>query len=345
MASGVLRRLLRAAVCLCALGLARTAGAQAAPPKPLTLGRITLAGYLQLDYLTPIEGPRVQPPLDDPLVEDETVVDVARARVSASGQLGSRVTWLVMGDFAALPENVLRDASVTVRLAPAASVRLGQYSIPFSFERKTSAAVIETIDRSILGTALTPSRDLGVTVFSPAPIRGWFMYWGSVIAGAGANTPDNNGARDLVGRVAIRPPQAKGLSIGVNGETGKQPVGDRRRAGIDVSYEHGPVRLVVEALSQSIDGAIERDTRGYYVLGVWHRPAASPRPWFAGYELATRWVDVDDDADLLTSHTLQFGGNYYVTPQIRLMNNLVLPIGNDQPRTRTRWWSRLQVVF
>jgi hypothetical protein len=81
------------------------------------------------------------------------------------------------------------------------------------------------------------------------------------------------------------------------------------------------------------------------VLGVWHRPAASPRPWFAGYELATRWVDVDDDADLLTSHTLQFGGNYYVTPQIRLMNNVVLPIGNDQPRTRTRWWSRLQVVF
>jgi hypothetical protein len=335
------RRLLRAAVCVCALGLARSAGAQAAPPKPLTLGRITLAGYLQLDYLTPIEGPALHPLVDD----DHTDVDVARARVSATGAVGSRVTWQVMGDFAALPENVLRDASITVRLAPAASVKLGQYSIPYSLERMTSAAVIETIDRSILGTSLTPSRDLGLTVFSPSPIRGWFMYWGSVIAGAGANTPDNNGAKDLVGRVAIRPPQAKHLSIGVNGETGRQPIGDRRRAGVDLSYERGPVRLVVEALSQSIDGAVHRDTRGYYVLGAWHRPAASPKPWFAGYELVTRWVDVDDDADLLTSHTLQFGGNYYVTPQIRLMNNLVVPVGDDQPRTRTRWWTRLQVVF
>ena len=88
-----------------------------------------------------------------------------------------------------------------------------------------------------------------------------------------------------------------------------------------------------------------RDTTGYYVFGVWHRPAKDPTPWYAGYELAARWVDVDDDADLLTTHALQFGGNYYVTPQVRIMNNLVVPVGDDHPRPRTRWWSRVQVVF
>jgi Phosphate-selective porin O and P len=339
------RRLFRAALCVFVLAIARTAGAQAAPPKPVSFGRVTLAGYLQLDYLTPIEAPQPDHLVSDPLIEDQTIVDVARARVSAAGAIGSRVTWQVMGDFAALPENVLRDAAITVRLAPAAAVKLGQYSIPYSLERTTSTTTLEVIDRSVMGTLMTPSRDIGLTVFSPRPIRGWLSYSASIINGSGQNRADDNRAKDFVGRVTVRVPRVKGLTVGVNGEAGEQPLGDRDRAGVDLSYERGPFRVVVEALSQSIDGAVHRDTHGYYVLGVWHRPAASAKPWFAGYELVTRWVDVDDDADVLTSHTLQFGGNYYVTPQIRLMNNLVVPVGNDQPRTRARWWSRLQVVF
>jgi phosphate-selective porin len=336
-----LRRLVLGVVCLAPLLATSGAGAQSAPPTPITIGKVTLAGYLQMDYLGPLES-------DKPGVVSEApaTFKIARARVSLVGNLGPRVTWVVMSDLASPGDaSVLRDASITVRLAPAASVRFGQYTIPYSLERITSTAVLEVIDRSVMGTSMTPSRDIGVTVFNPAPIHGWLSYSASVINGAGYNTPDDNDAKDLVGRVVARVPHVRGLAMGVNGERGEQPIGNRRRYGADVNYEHGPFRVAVEALAQTIDMLSERETTGYYVLGVWHHPAAKPTPWFAGYELAARFVDVDDDAGALTSHTLQFGGNYYITPQVRVMNNLVVPVGDDQPHPRTRWWSRVQVVF
>jgi phosphate-selective porin len=337
----LLKRLARGVVCLGPLLATSTAAAQSAPPRPITIGTVTLGGYLQMDYLGPLE--REEPGV---VSEAPATFKVARARVSLVGAFGPRVTWVVMSDLASLgDESVLRDASITVRLAPAASVRFGQYTIPYSLERTTSTAVLEVIDRSVMGTNMTPSRDIGVTVFNPKPLRGWLSYSASVINGAGDNTPDDNGAKDLVGRVVVRVPRVKGLALGVNGERGEQPIGARRRYGADVNYEHGPFRLAAEALAQTIDAITERETTGYYLLGVWHHPAAKPTPWFAGYELAARFVDVDDDADYLTSHTLQFGGNYYITPQVRVMNNLVVPIGDDQPHPRTRWWSRVQVVF
>ncbi len=47
----------------------------------------------------------------------------------------------------------------------------------------------------------------------------------------------------------------------------------------------------------------------------------------------------------LTMRGLQFGGNYYITPQVRVMSNLLVPFGDDQPVNKVRWWSRLQVWF
>ena len=67
--------------------------------------------------------------------------------------------------------------------------------------------------------------------------------------------------------------------------------------------------------------------------------------YYAGYELAARFVDVDDSTGQLTMRGLQFGGNYYITPQVRVMSNLLVPLGDDQPVNKVRWWSRLQVWF
>jgi hypothetical protein len=339
-------------VCLALLMAARPASAQSAPPRPIMFGRVVLSGYLQMDYQGALED---EPSDGEPAggesgagqaADTESTFSVRRARAGLSGALGKRVTWTLVADLASLPdEAILRDAAVTVRLTPAASIRVGQYTIPFSLERITSTTVLAVIDRSVIGTSLSPSRDVGVTVFSPQPIRGWLTYAASVIHGAGANRADNNDGKDVVGRVAVRVPRVEGLSIGVNGESGEQPLGDRRRHGADISYVRGPFQLAVEAVSQTIGGAMRHETSGYYLFGVWHRPAAQSRRWFAGYELAARWLDVDDDARALTSRGLQLGGNYYVTPQVRIMNNLIVPVGDHQPYPRTRWWSRLQVVF
>ena len=68
-------------------------------------------------------------------------------------------------------------------------------------------------------------------------------------------------------------------------------------------------------------------------------------PHYAGYELAARYVNVDDDAEALTSHQVQAGGTYFVTPALRVQSNLVIPFGDDQPHHAVRWWSRLQFNF
>lgn len=228
-------RLARAVLCACVLAAARTAAAQSAPPPPITVGRLTIAGFVQADYLGTLEDES-----DGEPAELVTGFEIARARLGVSGDLGPRVSWTLIGDFARLVDDaVLRDAAIVIRLAPAIAVRVGQYTIPYSLERTTSTTTLEVIDRSVMGTLMTPARDMGLTVFSPKPIRGWLTYSASIINGSGQNQPDDNGAKDVVGRVTVHVPRVKGLRVGINGATGEQPVGDRHRGGVDVNYEFG----------------------------------------------------------------------------------------------------------
>ena len=81
------------------------------------------------------------------------------------------------------------------------------------------------------------------------------------------------------------------------------------------------------------------------MIGAYKHRAAHGTPHYAGYELAARYVDVEDDGVALESHQVQAGGTYFVTPPLRVMSNVVLPIGDDQPRHAVRWWSRFQFNF
>ena len=99
-----------------------------------------------------------------------------------------------------------------------------------------------------------------------------------------------------------------GLSVGVNGQPAPSQRATARRAGFDAAYDRGPIRLVVEAVTQSYDCETRREASGYYVLGVWRRPATKPTSLYAGYELAARFVDVEDNARVAMSKTLQLVG-------------------------------------
>ena len=99
-------------------------------------------------------------------------------------------------------------------------------------------------------------------------------------------------------------------------------------------------------MAQRRDYATTLDTAGFSVIAALQASRrAQPTPHYAGYELGARYVDVDDDAITLESHQLQAGGTYFVTPQLRVQSNVVMPIGDDQPRHVVRWWSRLQFNF
>ncbi len=331
-----------ALVCVvCVAWLAPAPGlAQSASPPPVKVGPLTVSGYLQLDSQTVLEerSSAAEPP---------ATFSIPRARFVVSGELAPRLTWVVQADFSNLGNDgrVLRDAYVSFAATRAFGIRFGQFVAPFSLERLTSTSRLEVIDRSVIGTSLSASRDYGVMLYSPQPIRGWLTYYGAVVNGAGQNRLDDNDAKDVVGRAAVLVPGVPGLSVGVNGTAGTQPTGDRTRAGLDVSYERPAYRFVVETVRQTLDGSTRRETEGVSLLAVYRRAAAPRRPHYAGFEIVGRYVHVDDSGGALTTDNLQFGGNYFVTPQVRVMNNLVVPFGDDQPRNAVRWWTRVQFLF
>lgn len=321
------------------LAAATPAGAQAAPPPPITIGGITIGGYIQADAIFS-EG------VDDDSEPAGTFV-IPRARVGLSGDITSKVSWTVVGDFANLTSDgrILRDAYVQFTANPQFAVRFGQMVMPFSLERLTGYTKLEVIDRSVIGTAMAPSRDMGLMVFNVRPWRGWITYGAAIINGTGQNRADDNSAKDLVGRIVTRVPRVSHLSLGVNAQTGAQAAGDRHRVGVDLNYEAREYRIAVEHVSQRRDYATTLDTAGFSVIGGYKHRAKQPTSHYAGYELGARYVDVDDDAITLTSHQLQAGGTYFVTPALRVQSNVILPIGDDQPRHAVRWWSRLQFNF
>jgi hypothetical protein len=314
--------------------------AQAGPPPPITIGAVTISGFVQADGIFTHGGDAGgQEPLD--------TFAIPRARVGLGGDITPKFSWYLQGDFANLTNDgrVLRDAWLQYTGSPQFAVRFGQLVAPFSLERLTSYQKLELIDRSVIGSFLAPSRDMGLMVFNPRPWRGWLTWAGAVINGVGQNKADDNDAKDVVGRVATRLPGVTGLTLGVNAQTGEQPQGTRDRVGVDLNLEGRQYRVAVERVQQRRRYETTIDTGGYSVIGAFKHPAGHPTTHYAGYEVAARYVDVVDDAVALTSQQVQAGGTYFVTPYLRVMSNVVLPIGEDQPRHATRWWSRLQYNF
>lgn len=329
---------------LVALVPAAPAAAQDSTPPPVQVGKLTFSGFVQVDAIVAADESAAE---GSGGLEPPDTFAVPRARIGVGGAPTSKVTWYVAGDFANVSSDgrVLRDAYLQFTANPQFAVRFGQMVAPFGLERLTTFTKLELIDRSVIGASLAPSRDLGLMVFNVQPWRGWITYGAAIINGTGQNRVDDNDAKDLVGRVASRVPRAPHLTVGVNAQTGEQAAGTRRRYGVDLNYEAKAYRIAVERVAQQRDYATRVDTAGISIIGAYRHRARQATPHYAGYELAARYVDVEDDGEALTSHQLQAGGTYFVTPALRVQSNLVLPIGDDQPRHAVRWWSRLQFNF
>ncbi len=326
---------------------ATPSAAQDSTPPPASVGRVTISGFIQADA---VFAPSSRPTNDGPGNDEGEAPDsfsIPRARVALSGGITSKVSWNLQGDFANLTNDgrVLRDAYLQFTANPQFAVRFGQMVVPFSLERLTTYTKLELIDRSVIGASMVPSRDIGLMFFNIKPWRGWITYGAAIINGTGQNRADDNNAKDVVGRIAAKVPHVEHLTVGVNAQSGEQAQGRRHRLGVDLNYEATQYRIAVERVSQRRDYATTIDTAGFTVIGAYKHPARHLTPHYAGYELAARYVDVEDDAVALQSHQVQAGGTYFVTPTLRFQSNVVLPIGDDQPRHTLRWWSRLQFNF
>jgi len=96
------------------------------------------------------------------------------------------------------------DAYVEFAKFPAAILRIGQYKVPFGLQELTSDTRQEFVDRSIVNSKFTPSRDIGLMLYGNA----WdkkFGYQVGLFNGSGQNNPQEDQKEMYAARVWIDP--------------------------------------------------------------------------------------------------------------------------------------------
>jgi phosphate-selective porin OprO/OprP len=98
----------------------------------------------------------------------------------------------------------LTDAYVEFAKFPAATLRVGQYKVPFGLQELTPDTKQEFVDRSIVNAKFTPSRDIGLMLLGYAWERK-FGYQVGLFNGAGQNNPQEDQKEMYAARVWIDP--------------------------------------------------------------------------------------------------------------------------------------------
>jgi phosphate-selective porin len=227
-----------------------------AAPSVTSSRAFKLSGYTQVLYTAPRDG------VDG--------LAIRRSRFTLTGDLLKNVRFKATVDLVKSP--ILIDAQVDFILHEAASIRVGQFKVPFSLEMTTSSGELDLVNRSQPVNKLSPSldingggRDIGAVVFGKAA---FLEYTLGLFNGAGANKADTNDAKDLAGRLIVHP--LSFLSLGASFYDGSYAASPgsasfvRDRVGVDLALIHGPVSLKADFI-QAEDGDTLR--RGWYVQG------------------------------------------------------------------------------
>ena len=200
-----------------AFGLAVGLAAQETktPPPVTTSTALTLTGYGQVQYTTQSAG-----------IDGFTL---RRARLALTGEILENLRFKLQVD--ALKSPLLLDAYLDWGFYSAASVRAGQFKIPFSMESQTSSAELDMINRTQVVSKLAPGwdigsygRDIGISLYGKAA---FLEYALAVFNGSGINKTDSDDKKDWAGRLVIHPVSFLTLAVaGYNGRT------------VPVSYTH-----------------------------------------------------------------------------------------------------------
>ena len=285
------------------LATAQTQTAPSPDPGP----QLHFGGYVQYDYLAPLG--------DDTQTED--TFRLRRVRLSGTGTLNKDIGWTVTAEATSSP--VLRDAYLTFRYFPAATVRAGQFVMPYGIEQyQFSSNSLPFTERLLI--ELIASRDAGVAVSNERPFFGWFSYAAAVINGTRQNNADNNSAKDGILRLTAAPRRLPGFQVSINAMKGDQPEGMRTRTGADVSFERRRFHVAAEFDRERTGGSPEK--RGGYVFGAWRLYPRSDHRGFHHLEFGTRL----GRTTRLTTPVNQWdiAANYYVQANLRFMCDFIV---------------------
>ncbi len=167
----------------------------------------------------------------------------------------------------------LRDAYVDLKFW-GQTLKLGQFKLPFGWERFTPSIYLPVIDRSIMTPRLTTltSRDVGVALFGHIAIFGkWHEEHGlALINGEGGNTLNIDNHMHPVGRVGLA--YGHTLTAGVSGltewVTREGLVEKTRRLGADAELDLPWVFLAIEGVYSWMHAPITTTQYGFYAMAI-----------------------------------------------------------------------------
>ena len=210
----------------------------------------------------------------------------------------------------------LTDAYFDFAKSPYATVRVGQYKVPFGLQELTSDTRQEFVDRSITNAKFAPSRDVGV-MLSGQFFEKKFGYQATVVNGAGQNNPQDDTSYMYVARVVYDPlgeykivegavdnPEKNILHFGVSYRGGEVPrglsspgtvedVNDETALGVELAWKFRRFSALGEYFQQTDEQANptvgpDIDASGFHVqFGVFVVPKTQ--------ELALRYASVEPD--------------------------------------------------
>ena len=128
---------------------------------------------------------------------------VERARLFTNVNLLEYYNLRIQFEFSDDPK--LADCYLDINYDPRARLRIGQFKIPFGAEIQQSHKYLDFANRTVtIDSSGLATRDIGVMLHGHL----WderLQYQLAVLNGSGANTGDDNDAKDLVGRLVMRP--------------------------------------------------------------------------------------------------------------------------------------------
>ena len=153
-------------------------------------------------------------------------------RMAFQGQLGKYITFRLVPDFTGNGASTVADAYVDLRFSNALHLQVGRDKVPVGFEVLLQDSNVVLMERGVT-VNLLPFRDVGIQLYGDLP-GGVVSYAAGVFNGQvdgasnGANTPEADNAKDLVGRLVVRPFRSRTaralehLSLAIGGSRGQE---------------------------------------------------------------------------------------------------------------------------
>lgn len=220
---------------------------------------------------------------------------VKRARIFTAGKLFEFYTWKVQAEFGSGSVSA-KDLWVNMNYDKRFQLKLGQYKEPFSLEQNVSTKYLDFIERSTIGTRLTPDRDIGFMLHGLLD-EDKIGYQLGIFNGNGSNqSADTDNDKDVAMRLWFEP--VNDLHVGGSFTWGKQSKGltdysvpgsgtlfldfdpavvnsgkmELMRYGVELVYGIGPFRLTSEYMRADYDNVTLVATSAmddFYVQGAY----------------------------------------------------------------------------